>query len=403
MELPVINLADYQYPLPEDRIAQHPLSNRDESRLLVYQAGSIGHHHFKELSNYLPKHATLVFNDTKVIPARLLFQKDTGAFIEIFLLNPIEPTTDINLAMQERAGCTWTCMIGNLRRWKEGQTLFLNLQVDKKKVVLTASRAGTDQVTFSWGSKDLTFVEIVKSAGQVPLPPYMKRKAESEDRKRYQTVYSKSHGAVAAPTAGLHFTDSLLKILEFQGVKKEFITLHVGAGTFLPIKTGNVTDHAMHGEQVYITSKNIDHLIKSDNLIAVGTTSLRTLESLYWYGVKLINGLGQTFSIGKLFPYQDHPTRPGFKEALKAVQQQMKSKHLTSIKGHTEIFIFPPYQIKSSIGLITNFHLPSSTLILLVAAFIGDDWRKVYQSALDNNYRFLSYGDSSLLLPGIRD
>ena len=401
MELPKINLSDYSYALPEDRIAQHPLTNRDESKLLVYSAGSIGHHLFHQLGNHLPEGTTLVFNNTKVIPARMYFKKDTGAVIEVVLLNPLKPSADLNQAMLAKNTAHWNCMIGNLKRWKEGMALQRTLQVDGEEITLIANRVADNQVVFTWNSDTLTFVDLVKNAGQVPLPPYMKRRPDEDDQHRYQTVYSVSSGAVAAPTAGLHFTDSMLSSLESQGISKEFITLHVGAGTFLPIKENNVADHPMHGEQISISINNLDGFIAAERLLAVGTTSLRTLESLYWYGVKLISSWSSMFKIEKLFPYQDHESLPNFKTALKVVRQHMEANQLESITGYTEIFIFPPYQIKSCQGLITNFHLPSSTLILLVAAFIGEDWRKVYQSALTNQYRFLSYGDSSLLLPGI--
>ena len=401
MELPEINLSDYSYSLPDDRIAQHPLTNRDESKLLLYSAGTIAHHQFHQLGDYLPKNTTLVFNNTKVIPARIFFEKDTGAIIEVLLLNPLKPSTDLNLAMLAKNSSQWNCMIGNLKRWKKGMSLQRNLLVNGEEITLIANRVEDNQVVFTWDSDRLTFVDLVENVGQVPLPPYMKRKAHKQDQQRYQTVYSVSNGAVAAPTAGLHFTDSILASLESQGVTKEFITLHVGAGTFLPIKANKVVDHPMHKEQISISISNLDGFIDAERLVAVGTTSLRTLESLYWYGVKLINGQSSVFKIDKLFPYQNHESLPDFKTALRAVRQYMEAKQLPSITGNTEIFIFPSYRIRSCQGLITNFHLPSSTLILLVAAFIGEDWRKVYQSALNNQYRFLSYGDSSLLLPGI--
>ena len=398
MDLPDINLKHFHYPLPSESIAQHPLKNRDESKLLVYSSGSISHQTFKDLGNFLPENTTLVFNDTKVIPARLFFQKPTGATIEILLLNPQTPSTDISQAMLARGSSVWTCMIGNLKRWKSGK-LQKELTVGGVAVVLEVSLLSQDQVRFSW-DQDVTFVEIIKNVGHTPLPPYMRREAEQEDLSRYQTVYSKSNGAIAAPTAGLHFTDSLLESIEYQGFKKEYLTLHVGAGTFLPIKTDKVSDHPMHGEQIQLTRINLEHLIQSDDLVAVGTTSLRTLESLYWYGVKLLNQLGDQFHIERLAPYHKYAEQPDFKESMQAVLDHMITNQLDTLSGYTEIFIFPPYRIKSCRGLITNFHLPGSTLILLVAAFIGDQWKQVYEEALENDYRFLSYGDSSLLLPG---
>ena len=403
MAPPEINLPDYHYQLPEDRIAQHPLSKRDASKLLVYCDKVISHKHFRDIGNYLPQDSTLVFNDTRVIPARLHFFKDTGASIEIFLLHPLLPTWDINIAMLAHGSSTWSCMIGHLKRWKMGQLLQMKVMVAGREAVLTASKIDNNQVKFTWDPPELLFVELVKNAGQVPLPPYMKRKAEPEDRERYQTVYSKAHGAVAAPTAGLHFTDTILNSLESQGVTKEHLTLHVGAGTFQPIKTDSVADHPMHGEQISVTNKNIDHLLDANKLIAVGTTSLRTLESIYWYGVSLINKLGTEFRVKKLAPYQQYDIFPDVSDSLTAVKAHMEANHLELLNGHTEIFIFPPYRIKSCVGLITNFHLPASTLILLVAAFIGKDWHRVYEEALREDYRFLSYGDTSLLIPSIHN
>ncbi len=399
MELPEIKLSDYSYHLPEDRIAQYPLEKRDESKLLVYSGGKIKHDRFNQLNQHLPSGAMLVFNDTKVIPARMLFQKPTGAAIEIFLLNPVTPFTDINLAMQTTGACSWTCMIGNSKRWKKGQALEMSLTLNNKKVTVKATRLD-ELVTFQWNDPELRFVDLIRTAGQVPLPPYMKRDAVNQDKQRYQTVYSKVDGAVAAPTAGLHFTDNLLKELRSAGIKTEYLTLHVGAGTFQPIKTAQIVDHPMHGEQINLTLSNIDQLLATESIVAVGTTSLRTLESLHWFGVRLLNGLGDSFAIPKLAPYEKYAISPDFRESLKAISSWMRSNNLTELSGYTEIFIFPPYKIRTCSGLITNFHLPSSTLILLVAAFIGEDWKKVYQQAIEEDYRFLSYGDSSLLLPG---
>jgi len=401
MALPETDLRDYYYQLAEERIAQHPLPKRDASKLLVYADKTISHGCFSDIGNYLPKDSMLVFNDTRVIPARLQFYKDTGAAIEIFLLHPVLPTSDLNTAMLACGCTTWSCIIGNLKRWKKNQMLQMTILVEGAEILLTASLVANNQVQLCWDPAELPFLELIKTAGQVPLPPYMKRTAQPEDRKRYQTVYSRAHGAVAAPTAGLHFTDSILNSLESQGVTKEYLTLHVGAGTFQPIKTGSVIDHPMHGEQITITKKNIDHLIAANNLIAVGTTSLRTLESIYWYGVNLINQLGDKFRIEKLAPYQLYDIFPDFSQSLTAVKVHMETNNLEMLDGYTEIFIFPPYKIKSCVGLITNFHLPASTLILLVAAFIGEDWRRVYREALKENYRFLSYGDTSLLFPAI--
>ncbi len=398
MDQPSLDLNEYQYHLPERRIAQHPLKERDGSKLLIFNQGEIQHQKFRDIGSFLPNPCTLVFNDTKVIPARLFFKKETGALIEIFLLNPLIPSPDLQLALQARSPSTWSCMIGNRKRWKPSQKLKLSLEINDRPVVLEARQLAEDQVELRWEPADLTFAEILESAGRIPLPPYMKRTPIDEDLDRYQTVYSQVKGAVAAPTAGLHFTDPLLESLGAMGVQTEYLTLHVGAGTFQPIKSSKVQHHPMHGEQMTVSKHHIEALMQAENLVAVGTTSLRTLESLYWYGVKLKAGLGDDFFIEKLFPYQDHSNLPSFQQALETIRHYMQDKEIEVLQGATEIFIFPPYQMRSCQGLITNFHLPGSTLILLVAAFVGDSWREIYASALENDYRFLSYGDASLLL-----
>ncbi len=402
MKLPVIDLQDYTYQLPEQKIAKYPLEQRDHSKLLVYSGGAISHDHFYNLEQHLPTGSTLVFNNTRVIPARLYFTKPTGATIEIFLLNPLAPHNDINLAMQVKSSATWSCMVGNRKRWKQGQVLQRTLQIAGSETTLSASMTADNNVELHWDNTDIRFVDLISHAGQIPLPPYLGREAEKQDRIQYQTIYSKMHGAVAAPTAGLHFTKNLMESLGLQGVTKEYITLHVGAGTFQPIKVSTVYEHPMHGEQIHLTLNNINRFMEADTLIAVGTTSLRTLESLYWYGVNLINQGNDEFFVAKLAPYEKYRYLPDFKETLQAIKVHMEKKQFSSITGRTEIFLFPPYRIKSCSGLITNFHLPASTLILLVAAMVGDHWKQIYQEALERDYRFLSYGDSSLLLPAIQ-
>lgn len=392
-----IDLQDYFYELPEHRIAQYPLTQRDASKLLVYRDKEIHHEKFEDIGKHLPSQTTLIFNNTKVIPARLFFQKTTGAIIEIFLLKPHAPLKDMNLVMQAQGNASWSCLVGNLKRWKSNQTLVKELKIEGQKVNLFAQQLEADLVKLSWDQPELTMADILEAAGNIPLPPYLKRDAELSDSIRYQTVYSDIQGAVAAPTAGLHFTEPLLKNLELQGISMEYLTLHVGAGTFQPIKT-SVREHPMHGEQIQVTLSNLDQLIKAEYRVAVGTTSLRTLESLYWYGVKLLQRGDSTFHIEKLTPYDPHLPAPEFTEAIETVRNHMKAQRINILCGYTEIFIFPPYHIKSCQGLITNFHLPGSTLILLVAAFVGADWRRIYQEALANDYRFLSYGDASLLL-----
>ena len=422
-----IKLSDYSYNLPDERIAKFPLSKRDESKLLIYQKGEISHSIFKNITDYLPKNSLLVFNNTKVIPARIHFQKSTGAIIQLFLLHPVLPTPVINLAMDVMDSCVWECMIGNRKRWKKGDILSQILIVDGQEVEVKAEIFDESQnhVKISWKyavsswqlaneesnlegetncllptkNCQLTFVTLIQTLGTIPLPPYLNREAEASDSETYQTVYSEKKGAVAAPTAGLHFTQEVLQNLDSQGIKQDFLTLHVGAGTFQPIKVENIVEHKMHNEQVVFTKKNIENLLANlGNIIPVGTTSMRTLESIYWFGVKSLKGDDSPLLIEKLYPYQ-HENLPSVADSLQAILREMKKKNIEEITAETEIFIFPSYQFKICKGIITNYHQPESTLILLIAALIGGDWRKVYDEAMKNDYRFLSYGDSSLLLP----
>ena len=406
-----IKLSDYTYDLPDERIAKFPLSKRDESKLLVYQRGEISHTVFKNITDYLPKNSLLVFNNTKVIPARIYFQKSTGAVIQLFLLHPILPTSVINLAMEVTNSCVWECMIGNKKRWKKGDILSQILMIDNQEVEVKAEIFDEEKnhVKLSWEKAEsetfvtvnntLKFVDLIQFLGQIPLPPYLNREAETADYETYQTVYSEKKGAVAAPTAGLHFTQEVLQNLEKQGIKQEFLTLHVGAGTFQPIKVENIIEHKMHNEQVVFTKKNVENLLANlGNIIPIGTTSMRTLESIYWYGVKFLKGDNYPLLIEKLYPYQ-HENLPSTEESLKAILEEMERKNIEEITAETEIFIFPSYQFKLCKGIITNYHQPESTLILLIAALIGEDWRKIYKEAITKDYRFLSYGDSSLLLP----
>jgi S-adenosylmethionine:tRNA ribosyltransferase-isomerase len=383
-----LKLEDYTYELPESRIAKHPPKERGTSKLLVYRKGGISHHQFGDIVDQLPPEATIVFNDTKVIPARIILHKETGARIEIFLLEPLAPSKVHEEVMHTTSSCTWKCMIGNAKKWKEGTAL------QHEVVPFTATRTGDNEVTFSW--EGMTFSDLLEEVGKIPLPPYIHREVEQEDKDRYQTVYSKMDGAVAAPTAGLHFTTTILDKLESKGVQSEYVTLHVSAGTFQPIKVEDIAKHPMHNEQVWVHKATIEKLLYSTQTIAVGTTSMRTLESLYWFGVRLQHGM-EEFLIRKEDPYELQALDR--KEALRNVLDFMDKKGVQQIGGETEIFLYPGYTFRMCDGLITNYHMPGSTLILLVAAFIGEDWRKVYEAALDNDYRFLSYGDSSLLLP----
>lgn len=385
-----LQASNYTYPLPAEYIAHYPLDKRDESRLLVYKKGEIIHSVFKDITQFLPPDATLFFNNTKVIPARLLFQKPTGATIEVFLLEPHSPgRLQENLA--HKKSVQWKCTIGNLKRWKE------KLEI-KKEITLTATLLNREKgiVEFQW-DKEISFDECMKSFGVTPLPPYIARPAEKEDQVRYQTLYSEIPGAVAAPTAGLHFTGAIFNDLKKQNFHCEYVTLHVGGGTFQPIKTERVDEHIMHAETFYITKQTLEKWLKPTPKIAVGTTSLRVLESIYWYGVLLKKNSDAPFIISQHLPYQDFPDNelPTPQEAVTLVLNRVKN----SIEGKTSILIRPDYPFKMIDGLITNFHQPDSTLLLLVAALIGEDWKKVYNQALQHKYRFLSYGDCSLLFP----
>jgi S-adenosylmethionine:tRNA ribosyltransferase-isomerase len=395
-----IRLSDFDYTLPEDRIAKFPLENRDHSKLIHFQNGQISHHRFYDIPDLLPSGSLIVFNNTKVIPARLIFQRESGAKIEIFLLKPIGPSTVINEVMRSKTGVIWQSMIGNLKRWKQGEVLKGKVFIDGRPVIINASLLDKEEKTveFTWDGSNIPFVSIVESSGEVPLPPYLNRKATEEDRPRYQTVYSKKEGAVAAPTAGLHFTEGILHQLEDKGIEKEFLTLHVGAGTFQPVKAEKVAEHPMHSEQMVIEKTTVSKLAQHhEKTIAVGTTAMRSLESIYWFGVKLMNGEADQFIIPKLYPYQHVQGLPSKQESFNAVLKWMDSKGMHEVVGATEIFIMPGYEFRVCDGLITNFHQPSSTLILLIAAFTKGRWRKIYEEALGNDYRFLSYGDSNLI------
>lgn len=395
-----IRLSDYEYILPEERIAKFPLEKRDHSKLLQLKEGKISHHHFFDLPELMLPGAMMIFNNTKVIPARLIFQRESGAKIEIFLLKPLEPSGLINEVMLQTTRVVWECMIGNLKKWKSNERLRGEILINGQSCTVFAILEDRDSksVAFEWNHEKIPFVSIVEAAGEVPLPPYLNRRPTEMDKPRYQTVYSQKEGAVAAPTAGLHFTEEVLDQLKKKGVKEEFLTLHVSAGTFAPVKENQVANHAMHSEQMVINKETVEALARhSEKIIAVGTTSMRTLESLYWFGVMLGSDANVQFSIPKLYPYQSHEELPNRQQSFEAILNMMDSRGLYEITGHTEIMIMPGYEFKVCDGLITNFHQPSSTLILLVAAFTRGKWRELYQAALDNDYRFLSYGDSSIL------
>lgn len=393
-------LSDFQYTLPDDRIARYPLADRDQSKLLVFENGEIGHDRFDNLPAHISAGSLLVFNDTKVIPARAILTKPTGARIELLLLHPEYPTRIVSEAMAATGSCTWECMIGNKKRWKPDEVLQAGLCIEGREVVLTARWHDRDKnlVTFDWAG-GYSFVDIVVAIGQIPLPPYLGREAELADTESYQTVYARQNGAVAAPTAGLHFTAPVLEALGKRGIDTGFVTLHVGAGTFQPIKTEDVRLHDMHSEQIVFTKEFVAKLARHTGpVVAVGTTSLRSLESLYWFGVKCLKQETPVFFIEKDYPYRfsedvDIPAQAAFQ----AVTEYLDGIGKELLYGETRIFITPGYRFRVVEALVTNFHQPGSTLILLIAAFVGEKWRTIYQQALDNGYRFLSYGDSSFL------
>lgn len=388
--------ANYLYELPDHRIARYPVSPRDSSKLMVYQAGDISHHTFSSLPHLLPANTLLMFNNSRVVPARLHFTKSTGAIIEVFITEPVNPAL-VPLAMESRQPVVWSCLVGNKKRWKEDElTIQLNPQLT---LTIAWHNRELNHVKFSWNDDTLSFADIIELSGKVPLPPYLAREAEEQDKETYQTVYSTQKGAVAAPTAGLHFTDKVLAELKQKQIQTDFLTLHVSAGTFKPVTVDDIHDHDMHTEQLQVSQQNIQNLLsKLDNVVAVGTTSMRVLESLYWFGVRILHGEDEPLFVPKLYPY-GLDALPSSKEALTALLTYMANNHTDSLNAATQIMIVPGYTFRVCKGLVTNYHQPGSTLTMLVAAFVGEQWKTIYQEALNNNYRFLSYGDSSLLLP----
>ncbi len=402
-----ISIEDYDYPLPDERIAKYPLSERDASKLLVLNNDKISSSHFRNIGDFLPKDSLLVFNETKVVRARLQFTKDSGAAIEIFCLEPITGNGDYQLAFSSKSPSRWKCLVGNSRRWKENT--ILSQQVNKstsQQVSLYAKRIEKNDnysvVEFSWEPEDLSFAEILESAGEIPLPPYLHREAEESDRERYQTVFAKHEGSVAAPTAGLHFTDKLISQLKDNGISFEKVTLHVGAGTFRPVSSETIGEHEMHSETIVAKKSSIENLIKNidKTIIPVGTTSMRTIESLYWIGLMLIEeGLEERhLHLNQWFPYKERETLPTAAESLSTILRYLEKHDMSELQATTALMIAPSCKINVAKALITNFHQPKSTLLLLVSALIGERWKEAYQYALDNNFRFLSYGDSCLFI-----
>lgn len=404
MDTKHIQIKDYNYNLPEERIAKFPLPQRDHSKLLVYDKGNVTEDKFYNITKYLPKGALMIFNNTRVIQARIHFRKETGALIEVFLLEPARPS-DYELMFQATHECSWLCMIGNLKKWKEGQ-LKRTFNINGHAVTLTATRKeehGTSHwVDFAWDDDNITFTDILENVGELPIPPYLNRETQESDKVTYQTVYAKIKGSVAAPTAGLHFTDDVLKAIDTHGIEREELTLHVGAGTFKPVKSEEIAGHDMHTEYISVRKETIEKLIKHDACaIAVGTTCVRTLESLYYIGARLSenpNATEEELHVDQWEPYDTSPQLTPV-EALQNIIDYLDRNGINTYHGSTQIIIAPGYNYKIVKMLVTNFHQPQSTLLLLVSAFVNGDWRKIYDYALSHDFRFLSYGDSSLLIP----
>lgn len=404
IETKKIQISDYNYPLPDERIAKFPIAERDHSKLLIYNRGEVSEDVFYNLPNHLPKGALMVFNNTKVIQARMHFRKATGALIEIFLLEPALPA-DYEQMFQTTKRCQWLCLVGNLKKWKDG-TLERTFEVQGKTITLKATRLGEEhtshRIEFEWNNSSVNFAEIIDVAGELPIPPYLNRETQESDKTTYQTVYSKIKGSVAAPTAGLHFTERVLSDIDAHGIDREELTLHVGAGTFKPVKSREIADHEMHTEYISVHRQTIEKLIAHESCaIAVGTTSVRTLESLYYMGLKLHSNpnLDETgLHVSQWEPYEQQAALSTV-DAMKEIIGWMDRNGVNTLHSSTQIIIAPGYDYKVVKMLITNFHQPQSTLLLLVSAFVKGDWRKIYRYALDHDFRFLSYGDSSLIIP----
>lgn len=402
-----IRISEFNYPLPDERIAKFPLPVRDQSKLLLYRHGEITEDIFTSLPDYLPANSLMIFNNTKVIQARLHFHKETGALIEVFCLEPIQPN-DYALNFQQTEHAAWLCMIGNLKKWKEG-ALKREITVKGKPLTLTAERGachGTSHwVDFRWNNPEITFADILEVFGELPIPPYLNRETQESDKETYQTVYSKIKGSVAAPTAGLHFTPRVLDALREKGVALEELTLHVGAGTFKPVKSEEIEGHEMHTEYISVNRSTLEKLVAHEGkAIAVGTTSVRTLESLYHIGVTLLhnpNATEEDLHVKQWQPYEtalETAATPAV-DALQAIIAYLDRHHMETLHSSTQIIIAPGYEYRIVKAMVTNFHQPQSTLLLLVSAFVKGNWRPIYDYALAHDFRFLSYGDSSLLIP----
>lgn len=420
METKHIHISDYNYDLPDSRIAKFPVSPRDTSKLLIYRHGEISDDIFYNLPKYLPQKSLMVFNNTKVIQARMHFRKETGALIEVFLMEPVAPT-DYELMFQTRGECSWLCMVGNLKKWKEGSLVrtfdvagsTINFKATMRRDIIDTKSGGTNYwVDFAWDNPQVSFAEILDAVGELPIPPYLNRETQDSDKTTYQTVYSKIKGSVAAPTAGLHFTDKVLAAIDAAGVRREELTLHVGAGTFKPVKSEEIDGHTMHTEYVCVRRDTLQTLLDYDCCaIAVGTTSVRTLESLYYMGVKLEanpDAAEEDLHVCQWEPYEKADGTPVGGNLIDGITPQkaisniiawLDKNNLKTLHSSTQIIIAPGYEYKIVKVLVTNYHQPQSTLLLLVSAFLKGDWRNVYDYALSHDFRFLSYGDSSILIP----
>ncbi len=397
-----LRIADYTYELPDEKVAKYPLEVRDASKLLIYKNGRISEDTYQNIAAHIPHNTLMVFNQTKVVHARLLFKKDTGGVIEVFCLEPGDEYADIQTAMLQKGSVRWKCMIGGAAKWKHGMILQLHC---KPHVILFAKivdrQSGSFTVELSWDNEAMSFAEVLHYAGKVPLPPYLHRDADASDEERYQTIFAKEEGSVAAPTAGLHFTEGVMNSIAEKGIEKAMVTLHVGAGTFKPVQTETMLEHEMHAEWIEVDEATLLKLMAhlETGIVAVGTTSMRTLESLYWIGNNLFHNRQPDFAgiaVSQWEPYDSEQAASPF-EALKSLQLYMQENKLQRIVTRTQILIAPEYKLRIVKGLVTNFHQPQSTLLLLVAALIGKDWREAYNYALSHNYRFLSYGDGCLL------
>ncbi len=399
-----IRIEEYDYPLPDERIAKFPLAKRDESKLLLYKDGQVSESVFKQITDFLPAGSLLVYNNTRVIQARLLFQKVTGARIEVFCLEPAEPH-DYALIFQQTERCSWICLVGNLKKWKDG-LLTKKVTIQGEEVILSAekkeSHGDSHRIEFTWNNPKYTFADLLDAAGVLPIPPYLHRETEKSDLVTYQTVYSKIKGSVAAPTAGLHFTPEVLADVDAHGIGREEVTLHVGAGTFKPVKSETIEGHEMHTEFISVRRSSIERIQKNlGKIIAVGTTSVRTLESLYYIGVKLAShpdATSEELVVNQWLPYEAENNRIPVAEALQHILDYLDRHQADKLVTATQIIIAPGYEFKVVRGIITNFHQPKSTLLLLISAFVKGNWRTIYDYALSHDFRFLSYGDSSLLL-----